>query len=90
MLTIAPPMNPRSTTLEASMLTIGVPEAPAGLYADSGRITQKSIILYWTSGSNRGSAILEYQIMYNVKSEPGEWYLAKTNMLSWIFIELAH
>lgn len=63
----------------------GVPEAPSGIYADSGRITTNSLILFWTVGDKRGNAILEYEIMSNVDTEPGEWYPATKGFESkWI------
>ena len=58
------------------MFLTGVPEAPSGLYGDSGRITTNSLIMYWSTGTDRGHPILEYEIVYNVESEPGQWYLA--------------
>ncbi|VDI31183.1 contactin 1 [Mytilus galloprovincialis] len=74
-------LTPLNSVSAAGIVEVqGVPEAPSGLYGDSGRVTTNSIIFYWTTGKDRGSAILEYEVIYNVDSEPGQWYSATTGI----------
>lgn len=69
------PLN--SESAPGTVTVEGFPEAPSGIYADSGRITTNSLVLFWTDGDVRSpGGILEYEIMANVAEEPGEWYPA--------------
>lgn len=74
-------LTPLNSVSAAGVVEVqGVPEAPSGLYGDSGRVTTNSIIFYWTTGKDRGNTILEYEVIYNVDSEPGQWYPATTGI----------
>ncbi|BFZ22472.1 hypothetical protein BsWGS_25511 [Bradybaena similaris] len=66
--------TPFNAESRSAYLTIqGPPKQPAGVYSQSGTVTQTSAIVVWTVGDNSGGPISAHLIQVSNQYEPGIW-----------------